>query len=121
MPHSELSERNFKRITLINWSLFFPLLVMFGWPLLYLGSYLQISPFYTYPASVLFAVPFMITILHGHVTMALGSAHRHHYYNWLADHPYSFGLLFNEILIKTRFRLAVLAVSLLILLVGYFQ
>lgn len=119
MPHSELSEYNFKRISIVNWSLCLPLLMLFGWPLLFLCSYLQIGKFYCYPASFLFAIPFMLTILHGHVTMALGAAHRHHYYSWLADHPLSYGLLFHSVFMKTRFRLLLLAGSAGIFIWGY--
>lgn len=121
MPQSELSEYNFKRISLINWFLCIPLMVLFGWPFLYLCLYMQIGDFFSYPASFLFALPFMITIVHGHVTMALGSAHRHHYYDWLENRPLSYGLLFHKIFMKTRFRLALLAGSGLLFLAGYLQ
>lgn len=120
MPQSELSEYNFKRISLINWFLCIPLLVLFGWPLLYLCSYLRIDEFYSYPASFLFALPFMITILHGHVTMALGSTHRHHYYDWLTDHPFSYGFLFHKIFMKTRFRMLLLAAGAILFGAGFF-
>ncbi|MDX1617368.1 MAG: hypothetical protein R3224_01180 [Balneolaceae bacterium] len=120
MHHSELSENNFKRISLINWFLCLPLTILFGWPFYYLCSYLEIGPLYAFPASFLFALPFMITILHGHVTMALGSAHRHHYYDWLVDHRFSYGLFFHRIFMKTRFRLLLLAGASLLFLLGLF-
>lgn len=67
----------------------------------------------------MFAIPFMMTIIHGHVTMALGSSHRNHYYDWLIDHPYTFGLFFHQMMVKTRFRLVLLILSLIFLPVGY--
>ncbi|MFH5833368.1 hypothetical protein ACG2F4_14670 [Halalkalibaculum sp. DA3122] len=120
MSHSELSEQNFKRISLINWGLCFPLIVLFGWPFLYLCSYLQIDRIFAFSGSFLFSLPFLFTILHGHVTMALGAAHRHHYYNWLLDKPYTHGLFFHDIFTKTRFRLALLVASGILLAWGYF-
>ena len=69
--------------------------------------------------SILFAAPFMITILHGHVTMALGQPHRHHYYKWLSKHPLTYGLLFHEIMPRTRFRIILFLVSLVLLVAGY--
>lgn len=119
MTHSELSDDNFKRISFINWVLSIPLILIFGWPFLYLCSYLKIGVFFAYTGAFIFSLPFMFTILHGHVTMALGAAHRHHYYNWLTDRPYTYGLLFHDILTKTRFRLALLAGSGGFLLLGY--
>jgi hypothetical protein len=72
----------------------------------------------TYIGCIFFSIPFMITILHGHVTMALGEAHRHHYYNWLDDHPLTYGLLFHPIMMRTRFRLILLVVSILLFVGG---
>lgn len=118
MTHQELNLKNFKRIHLINWLLCLPLLLLFTWPYIYMARFTGIEDFLTYPGAAFFAVPFMITILHGHVTMALGSAHRHHYYEWLTDNPLTYGLLFYPVMIRTRFRLILLAVSLVLFIVG---
>ena len=67
----------------------------------------------------MFALPFTITIIHGHVTMALGSVHRSHYYDWLVIHSYTYGLFFSRMVVKTRFRLILLILSLIFLPVGY--
>lgn len=119
MPHSELSEYNFKRISLINWTLTLPLMLLFGWPFLFLCSYLNIDRIFVFPGAFLFCLPFLFTILHGHVTMALGAAHRHHFYDWLVDRPYTYGLLFHYLFTKTRFRLALLGVSGVFFIWGY--
>ncbi|MEO1023362.1 MAG: hypothetical protein AAFW89_12535 [Bacteroidota bacterium] len=116
---SEFSPSNFRRINLINWFLSVPLMVLFAWPFVYAGRLIGLMDLFVYPGAFLFALPFMITILHGHVTMALGSAHRHLYYDWLMSHPLSFGLFFHTVLVSTRFRLIVLIVSLVFLPVGY--
>ncbi|MEX0646303.1 MAG: hypothetical protein WD139_00880 [Balneolaceae bacterium] len=71
-----------------------------------------------FPGSILFALPFMLTILHGHVTLALGAVHRHHFYNWLQEKPYTYGLLFHPVIISTRFRLVLFIVSVIIFAVG---
>jgi hypothetical protein len=117
---SELNEKNYRRITLINWSLTVPLLLIFAWPYYFICELSSVEKFISYPGSILFAIPFMLTILHGHVTMALGTLHRHHYYHWLSENPLTYGLLFHEILISTRFRLILLITSGLILLIASF-
>ncbi len=117
---SELNEKNYRRITLINWSLTVPLLLIFAWPYYFICELSSVEKYVSYPGSILFAIPFMLTILHGHVTMALGTLHRHHYYHWLNENPLTYGLLFHEILISTRFRLILLITSGLILLTASF-
>jgi hypothetical protein len=112
---SELNEKNYRRITWINWSLTVPLILIFAWPYYFICELNSIDKLISYPGSILFAIPFMLTILHGHVTMALGTLHRHHYYRWLDENPFTYGLLFHEILISTRFRLVLLILSGLIL------
>lgn len=117
---SELSNSNYIRISLINWTLSVPMIVLFAWPYYYFAKLIGLSEAIRYVGAFVFAIPFMITIIHGHVTMALGSIHRVHYYNWLKKNPYSFGIFYNEMLISTRFRLILLIVSLILLPVGYF-
>lgn len=119
MPDGELTPENFKRISLINWVLTIPLLILFAWPYTYLGSVAGMEPWILYPGAVLFAAPFTLTILHGHTTLALGSVHRHHYYEWLKDHPLTFGLLFHPVLFTTRLRLILLVASLILFLSGW--
>lgn len=116
---SELSHTNFIRISLINWILSVPMIVLFAWPYYYAAKLLGMTEIFRYLGAFIFSIPFMITIIHGHVTMALGSPHRDHYYEWLIEHPYTFGLFFNRVIVKTRFRLILLIVSLLFLPVGY--
>ncbi len=116
---SELSHSNFVRISLINWVLSVPMIVLFAWPYYYAAKLLGMMEILRYFGAFIFAVPFMITIIHGHVTMALGSPHRNHYYDWLIKHPYTYGLFFNRMMPKTRFRLILLIASLLFLPVGY--
>ncbi len=118
-PMSELSESNYKRISIINWLLTVPMMVLFAWPYYYAARLVGMDETLRYIGAFMFAVPFMMTILHGHVTMALGSAHRHHYYDWLNANPYTFGLFFHPVTVKTRFRLILLVVSLIFLPVGY--
>lgn len=115
---SELNTRNYKRIAFINWTLSVPLLLIFAWPYFFLSELLSLNKALSFPGSILFGLPFMLTILHGHVTMALGAAHRPLYYNWLSEAPFTYGLLFHEVIISTRFRLALFLISLLILLTG---
>jgi hypothetical protein len=116
---SELSDKNFRRISIINWLLSVPMLVLFAWPYYYICQLLLVQETIQMVGSLLFAMPFMMTILHGHVTMALGSVHRQNYYQWLYEHPYTFGLFFSRIEISTRFRLVMLLISLMLLAAGF--
>lgn len=120
MPQSELSERNFKRISIINWLISIPFVILFAWPYLYICQFTSIETYFAYPGCLLFAIPFMITILHGHVTMALGTAHRQHYYDWLYEKPLTYGLMFHPDMMRTRFRLLLLLGSLFLFITGYF-
>lgn len=116
VPKSELNPRNYKRIFYVSVLLSLPALLIFAWPYYVFSSLLGLPVLATYPGALLFSFPFMLTILHGHVTLALGSAHRHHYYHWLSEHPLTYGLLFHPVFTSTRFRLVMLALSLLLLL-----
>lgn len=118
MTPSELNERNYRRICIINWLLSIPLLLIFAWPYFFLSELFYINRNIAFAGSILFALPFMLTILHGHVTMALGAVHRHHYYNWLQEKPYTYGLLFHPVVISTRFRLILFFISLVIFVIG---
>lgn len=119
MSNSELSEKNYKRICFINWALSVPLLLIFSWPYYFLSQIYEIDKTVSFLGSLTFALPFMLTILHGHVTMALGAVHRHHYYDWLLGYPLTYGVLFHPVIISTRFRLVLFVSSLLILAAGY--
>ncbi|MCC5943094.1 MAG: hypothetical protein JJU37_16230 [Balneolaceae bacterium] len=119
MSKSELSEKNYRRIAYINWLLSVPILLITSWPYYMLSEQLHISRTVSLPGSILFALPFMLTILHGHVTMALGATHRHHYYNWLHNRPLTFGLLFHPVITSTRFRLLLFFMSLILLTAGF--
>jgi hypothetical protein len=120
MPQQELTPQTYKRIHIITWLLSVPLIVLFSWPYLYVANAIEVEQFLRYIGSFLFSIPFTITILHGYVTMTLGEAHRHHYYNWLVKHPLTYGLLFHPVIIRTRFRLVLLTISFLLLIVGTF-
>lgn len=120
-PFNELSTDNFKRINSINWILTFPLAVLFSWPYYAFGVLFNLNKTLLLFGTIFFAIPFIITILHGHVTLAIGHAHRHLFYDWLEKNPYSWGLMFHKIMISTRFRLAFLAVSTAIFFIGYYS
>lgn len=119
MPASELSVNNYRRICYINRALSVPLLLIFAWPYFFICDLFDVNKLIAYTGSIIFAIPFMLTILHGHVTMAMGAAHREHYYHWLQDNPFTYGLLFHPIIIRTRFRLTLFFISLLILVIGF--
>lgn len=117
--NKELNPRNYKRIWVLNWLMSIPFLILFSWPYIYLAEFAGFENIIAYAGCVFFSAPFMITILHGHVTMALGEVHRYHYYDWLREHPLTYGLLFHPVMRKTRFRLVLLTVSMILFLSGW--
>lgn len=119
MSTSELSESNYRRIAFINWALSVPLLLIYAWPFYFICEIFGVHKAISFPGSIIFALPFMLTILHGHVTMALGASHRRHYYSWLAEFPLTYGLLFHSVIISTRFRLFLFLLSMILLLIGF--
>lgn len=119
MSSSELNERNYLRICFINWAISLPLLLIFAWPYFFLCDLFAIPRWIAFAGSIFFALPFMLTLLHGHVTMALGAVHRDYYYYWLESNPFTYGLLFHPLLVRTRFRLSLFAISIIVLLTGF--
>lgn len=119
MTKSELSRRNYKRISIINWLLCVPLLLLFAFPYIKIAGFLNIEKIIVYLGALLFSIPFMLTILHGHVTMALGSVHRHHYYRWLEENTLTYGLFFHPLFTRTRFRLILVVSSGILLVIGW--
>jgi len=119
MPNSELNPKNYKRISLINWLLSVPLIILFAVPYLSIAEFINADTGITYMGALLFSIPFSLTILHGHVTMALGSLHRNHYYEWLEDNTLTYGLFFHPMFTRTRFRLILLVISILVLVLGW--
>ncbi len=119
MASTELNEKNYLRICFINWALSVPLLLIFAWPYFIISELFSIPKVISFPGAILFGLPFMLTLLHGHVTMAVGAVHREHYYNWLQNYPLTYGLLFHPIVVKTRFRLTLFFTSIILFAAGY--
>jgi len=114
---NELTTSNYRRISIINWLLSLPMLFLFAWPYVYVCELLNLDIYVTLLGSFLFSVPFTATIVHGHVTLALGTAHRMHYYRWVAQKPYRYAYIFHPDFAKTRYRLALFFISLILLLI----
>ncbi len=115
---AELSEQNFRRISWINILLTPLLFILFAWPYLVVGINFNIAEELLYIGTFCFSFSFTLTILHGHVTMALGALHRSHYHDWLDRHHWSYGLLMRPIFFSTRFRLILLILSFVLLAAG---
>ena len=116
--NSEFNRANYIRIYIINMLLSFPMLMLFAWPYMQLSNLLGISESLGQIGGALFAIPFSITVLHGHVSMALGTLQRHYYYDWLHSHRFTYGLLFHPVIVRTRFRLTLIGLSMLVFLLG---
>lgn len=116
---SELNPSNYRRVARINFLMSIPLFGLFAW----IGFAL---PYAIYPhalsaliASMIMAFPLMLTMLHGHVTIALGVIHRDLYYQWLARKGNTMGWFFHPIFTKTTFRLScILFYSLWVVITG---
>ncbi|MCC5925043.1 MAG: hypothetical protein JJU41_00660 [Bacteroidetes bacterium] len=106
----ELQEANFSRIYRINWLICGPLLVLFGWP-----YYLLISPdaeqSIALAGSFFFSLTFTLTIIHGHIAVALGALHMDVYYEWHKKSARFPKIPFHPVLFTTRFRLTSFLVS----------
>jgi len=95
------------------------MMLIFAWPFYLVSTWIGISYVTSFLGAFVFALPFMMTVLHGHVTMALGALHRDKYYNWLTRYPLSYGFLFHPIMFRTRFRLSIVIASLILLFLGW--
>ncbi len=120
MSDSELSEKNYRKIFWLNSLLTVPMMLLFSWPYYEFSHIIGLSFLFSAIGSFTFALPFTLTVMHGYVTKSLGTMHRNHYYLWLRNKSLSYGILFRPILIRTRFRLTLFIISLLILITGYF-
>lgn len=114
----ELGEINFRRISWINFLLAPPLFILFAWPYAVLGLWFDLQEYWLYSGTFFFAFPLTLTIIHGHVTIALGALQRSHYYDWLKRQRWSYGFWIRPFFFTTRFRLILLIVSLAMLAAG---
>jgi hypothetical protein len=115
---NELHQKNFERIYRINWVLCGPFLLMFGWPY-YMVASLFCPDIAALTGALFFSIPFTLTILHGHISVAIGTLHRDQYYSWQARRNRLFRVSFHPVLFTTRFRLILLLISLLIMGLGW--
>jgi len=120
MGSKELNEKNFRRICFLNWLLSVPLLLIFAWPYFIMCDFFALPRYITFPGAIIFALPFMLTLLHGHVTMAVGAVHRVHYYDWLQKYPFTYGLLFHPVIVRTRFRLSLFFASIILFMISFY-
>lgn len=118
MAKDELHHKNYVRICVINWLLTPILMFFFAWPYFKMGQMLGIETSLALLGSMFFGFSFMLTILHGHVSVAIGTLHRDLYYDWLEAHPFTYGFLFHKSMITTRFRISLIVISLLMLILG---
>jgi hypothetical protein len=115
----ELSEQNFRRISWINILLTPLLLILFAWPYAVIGLWFDFPETWLYAGTFLFAFPLTLTIIHGHVTIALGALQRSHYSRMAGTPPLGIRILWiRPIFFTTRFRLILLIISLVMLISG---
>jgi|AntAceMinimDraft_1070359.scaffolds.fasta_scaffold14523_2 hypothetical protein len=118
---SELSTKNFHRVGIINLLMSIPLFGLFSWIGFSLCYALQNNWPISLIAATLCAFPMMLTMLHGHVTMAIGVTHRDKYYHWLNQKTNPWGWFFHPIFISTKFRFSGLAIYTAIILVQFIR
>jgi hypothetical protein len=115
---NELAKKNFERIYRINWVLCGPFLLMFGWPY-YMVASLFSPTLLALTGALFFSIPFTLTILHGHISVAVGALHRDQFYDWQSRRNKFFRVSFHPVLFTTRFRLILLSISLMLMGVGW--
>lgn len=108
---SVLNEQNFRRISWINILLAPPLFILFSWPYFFFALWYDFPEIVLYAGTFCFSFPFTLTIIHGHVTVALGALHRGIYHDWLKKHHWGFGFFLRPLLFSTRFRFILLFLS----------
>ncbi|HAC14694.1 MAG TPA: hypothetical protein DCE78_01935 [Bacteroidetes bacterium] len=113
----ELTINNFKRIYRLNWIISGPVLFMFAWPYFILSRILDQHIYYSMLGCFLFAIPFTLTILHGHISVAIGPLHRNNFYKWQQNKKGITKLAFHPVLFSTKIRLILIMLSLILLLV----
>jgi hypothetical protein len=118
MAKDELHHKNYIRICVINWLLTPVLMFFFSWPYFKMGQMLHLDSSLALLGSIVFGFSFMLTILHGHVSVAIGNLHRGLYYEWLESHPYSYGIMFHKGMTTTRFRISLILIAITILIFG---
>ena len=88
---------------------------MFGWPYYLLvvpGAGVEVG----LAGGFLFSLTFTLTILHGHIAVALGSLHIDQYYGWQMSKKALSRLAFHPVLFTTRFRVMVFSISIVLLM-----
>lgn len=115
----ELNIDNFKRINRINWIICGPILFMFSWPYIELGHFFSMNPGLTLIGSFFFSVPFTLTILHGHISIAVGPLHSARYYEWQQNKTGIFKLMFHPVLFGTRVRVMLIVLSAVLFTAGH--
>lgn len=119
MKGQELNTANYLRIYRLNWLMCGPLLLLFAWPYVILAELLQVTSLLLVTGSLFFSIPFTLTVLHGHISVAVGPLHRIRYYEWQMNLPGFFKFPFHPILFRTRIRISLVTLSLVFLLLDY--
>lgn len=112
----EITPRNFMRVSAINWWLTGPALVFFAWPYVRLSDALGTSDLASLIGAGLFSISFTLTVVHGHISMAVGELHRGEFHRWTRTRRMPWRLAYHPALFRYRTRLALLALSALALL-----
>lgn len=111
----EINPLNFRRVAAINWLLTGPALVFFAWPYLRLCEALGTSELAGYIGAGFFSISFTLTVVHGHISMAVGDLHRHEFHQWTRRRTHPWKLAYHPALFRYRTRLGLLALSVIAL------
>jgi hypothetical protein len=117
MTNYELDIKNFKRIFRINWLIAGPVLVLFAWPYLLICQHFGADRLINLVGAFFFSLPFTLTIVSGHISVAVGPLHFTRYFDWQQNLNGFFKYAFHPMLFRTEFRLVSLVLSLLILII----
>lgn len=112
----EITPRNFRRVAAINWLLTGPSLVFFAWPYLRLADAMGSSDFASLLGAGFFSISFTLTVVHGHIAMAVGDLHRVEFHRWTRRRNGPWRMAYHPALFRYRTRLGLLGLSAIALL-----
>jgi hypothetical protein len=118
MGNYELDTKNFSRIFRLNWLIAGPVLLLFAWPYLLVCQHFGVDRLLNLVGAFFFSMPFCLTIVSGHIAVAVGPLHFQRYFEWQQNLPGILKFAFHPVLFKTEYRLSAFAISLLILVIS---
>jgi hypothetical protein len=117
MSQFELGTKNFRRILKLNWLIAGPIIVLFSWPYVLLGHHFGADRLLVLIGAFFFSLPFCLTIISGHISVAVGPLHTRRFFEWQQNLSGMMRFAFHPVMFTTYFRLSSLGISLIFLFI----